>query len=113
MTNLRNLRRITDEETARKILGMIDGELDPREVSEKCDRWVRQCHHEPWRNEQVMSASNDLLGTCGVEGEADEDGRDGVSYCNNGDTYADTLFLDHGEFRVSSVGTMVESGRMR
>ncbi len=67
MTNLRNLLRITDEAIAHKILAMIAGDLDPREVSNACDVWVRQCHNEPWRTEQVMAAANELLGTYGVE----------------------------------------------
>ncbi len=112
MTNLANLKRITDEDTARRILSMIDGDTNPREVSEAADRWARQCYNEPWRDELIMCAADELLGTYGVEGSADEDGRDGWSYCNTGDTYAPTLFLDHGTFRVSSLGTMVETGRI-
>jgi hypothetical protein len=113
MTTLHHLRRITGVFTAQRILAMIRGELDPREESEQCDRWVRQCYNEPSRAEQVLYAADELLGTYGVEGCADDDGRDGVSYCNTGDTYAATLFLDHGQFRVSDLGTMVETGRMK
>lgn len=113
MTDLRNLKRITDEDTARTILDMIEGRRDPREVSEACDQWVRWCYNTPTREEQALHAADDLLGTCGVEGYADEDGRGGVSYCNTGDTYALTLFLDHGAFRVSSYYTMAVSGRLK
>jgi len=108
MTNLRNLLRITDSDTAARILDMIDGRADPCKVSPACAAWVRQCLHPPEWDEQVLCAADELLGTYGVEGVADVDGLDGVSYCNTGDTYEDTLFLDHGRFRVSSLGTMVE-----
>lgn len=113
MTNLHHLKKITDKRTAQKILAMIDGRTNPYEVSPACAAWVRQCYNPPTHEERVMVAADDLLGTCGIEGSADEDGLDGVSYCNTGDMYDLTLFLDHGEFRVSSIGTMVETGRLK
>lgn len=107
MKTIRSLKTITDKATARTILAMIKGEKDPREVSEKCDTWIRQCFHDPSHEDQVMCAVDELLGTFGVEGEADDDGRDGYTYCNTGDTYAPTLFLDHGTFRVTDLGTFL------
>ena len=108
MKTTRSLLKITDKETAETILAMINGEKDPREVSEQCDRWVRQCYHEPSHDEQVLEAADELLGTYGTEGWADSDGRDGVSYCNTGDAYALTLCLDHGTFKVTSWGSIAE-----
>ena len=112
MLRINSLRRITDDDTAHKILRMMEGEADPRAESAACDRWVRQCHHMPSHDDQVMEAANELLGLFGVEGCADSDGRDGVSYCNTGDTYADTLVLDHGTFGISSLGSLVERHRI-
>jgi hypothetical protein len=108
MTNLTALKRIADEETARKILGMIRGELDPREVSERCDTWVRACYHEPSIDEQIMEAANELLGTYGVEGYCSEDGRRGASFCNSGDSYTPELWCIDGRFTVTTKATVIE-----
>ncbi len=103
----KSLERITDADTAEKIASMIAGDTDPREVSERADAYARACYHPPGRDLLIMYAADELLGTCGVEGWADEDGRDGVSYCNAGDTYDATLFLVRGRFRVSDLGSVV------
>ncbi len=103
MTNLQSLRRLTDPDTARRILDMIEGELDPCEVSPAADQWSRSCYTFPPREEEVMYAVNELLGGYGIEGWADEsDPRSGVSYVNTGDTYALTLALVRGRFMVTS-----------
>jgi hypothetical protein len=102
---LRSLERITDKETADKIRGMIDGDTDPRDVSERADAHARACYHDPGRDVLILYAADELLGTYGVEGWPTNGGRDGVSYCNTGDTYAATLFLVRGRFMVSDLGT--------
>jgi len=102
----KRLETITDAETAERIARIIDGDEDPRDVPET-DAWVRSCYHEPDHEEQAIHAADVLLGTYGVEGWASEDGRSGVSYCNTGDTYAPTLFLVRGSFRVTDLGTVV------
>jgi hypothetical protein len=101
-----SLERITDADTAARIVRFIDGDEDPRSVPET-DAWVRACYHEPGADEQALHAADVLLGTYGVEGWASDDGRSGVSYCNAGDTYEPTLFLVRGRFRVSDLGTAV------
>ncbi len=103
----KNLERITDADTAAKIASMIRGDTDPLTVGTRADAYARQCYHEPGRDLLILYAADELLGTCGIEGWADEDGRDGVSYCNAGDTYDATLFLVRGRFRVSDLGTVV------
>lgn len=95
MTSKRYLLEICDSDTADKILAMIAENLDPREVSESCDAWVRQCYHDPPHDAQVLHAANELLEMHGVEGwpASHSDLRLGVSYCNTGDLYARTLAL--------------------
>jgi hypothetical protein len=102
----KNLERITDADTAAKIASMIHGDTDPRDVSERTDAYARRCYHDPGRDLLVLHAADELLQTCGVEGWSTNGGRDGVSYCNNGDTYAPTLFLVRGRFRVSDLGSV-------
>ncbi len=98
------LLAITDEPTADKILGMMNGDLDPCEVSDRCDAWVRSCYNEPSDDEQTLHAADDLLGNYGVEGWCDQDdfSRPGVSYSNTGDSYARTIFLRDGVFILST-----------
>lgn len=104
----RDLLKITDEETAEKILDMISGELDPCEVSEHTDQWERQCLHRPADKELILDAIDGLLGTCGVEGWArPSDMRRGISYCNTGDLYALTVALVDDNFRVTSYEALV------
>jgi len=116
MTNLQNLKRITDEDTARTILDMIRGALDPCEVSERADAYRRSCYHAPDTESVILEAADELLGTCGTEGWPIADSNDlaaGVSYCNVGDSYVPTLFYVRepwscGRFTVSCYATMVE-----
>ena len=106
MTNLTNLKRITDEDTARKILAMINEDLNPCEVSEATDRWAEACYHYPPYHELVMSAADDLLGTCGVESEPTEDFEPWPPvYCNTGDSYDATLYYIDGRYVVTSYAT--------
>jgi hypothetical protein len=105
-----DLLKITDEETADKILGMISGELDPCEVSERTDRWERQCFHRPTDPELILDAACDLLGIGEVQGwTRPSDYTRGISYCNTGDTYALTLALVDGEFRVTSYEALTKA----
>lgn len=103
----KKLETITDADTAARIARFISGREDPRSVPET-DAWVRSCYHEPDEDEQALHAADVLLGTYGVEGWADDDGRSGVSYCNTGDTYEATLFLVDGRFLVTDLGTVAE-----
>ena len=51
-----------------------------------------ECYHPPAYEDLAIHVMDALLGTCGVEGLA-LDLRDGVSYCNTGDSYAPTIIL--------------------
>lgn len=113
MTNLANLKRITDEDTARTILGMIKGDIEPEDVSEACAKWVASCYHEPRRSEKVLEAANELLGGYGVEANfGDRCAWPEYAYVNKGETYADTLFALYDasgcsvRYRVSNLGAM-------
>lgn len=108
-----------DGEVARKIRKLFEGKLNPREVSEKCDKWVSQCHNEPSEHEQILCAVDDLLGNHGVESLeiGDEHYSDsGVrmcpkySYSNTGDSYALTVIRDHENERwlIASWGDLAE-----
>lgn len=100
MLSIKNLERITDTNTAHIIRELMAGSVDPRTVSARCDSWVLSCYSIPSRDEQIMTACDELLGTCGVEGFCSEDGTRGVSYCNTGDPYALTLRLKNGRFTI-------------
>jgi hypothetical protein len=94
MTNKQQLRRITDPVTAATIMAMIDGILDPLEVSESARNYSRQCYHSPGQELLILYAADELLETCGVEGwPTGSDPRSGVNYCNTGHSYAATLAL--------------------
>lgn len=109
-----------DRKTALKIRRVLDGRLDPRKASEACDRWVRECYHEPSKHEQQLEAVNELLGGHGVEAldihESDYYADNGVrmcpmySYVNMGDTYNTTILRDHKRHRwvVAAWGDVVE-----
>jgi len=47
MTSLHNLKKIADDEIAAKLLALIKGELDPREVSDRADAYCRACYRIP------------------------------------------------------------------
>jgi len=104
-----------DRNTARTIRGLMKGDIDPCDVSESCDAWVRRCYHEPDWTSQALHAINDLLECHGVEGWTDpKDFRFGVSFCNTGDTYALTVCLiddNQGErWRLCSWGGLAGAG---
>jgi hypothetical protein len=105
------LLTITTELNARLIIAMIEGDMPYWVIGDSL-----QNQHEnsafydslPTIREGIMQAADLLLDTCGVEGWASEDGRSGVSYCNTGDSYARTLILDDGEFKVTSWADLLE-----
>lgn len=95
--------------TARKL---IKGELKPMAVSEAARNLHRQCHNYPDHHYLLMTALDDILGTCGVEYLGEVDMHDGppVEYLNTGDIYATTLvyYRDSGKFKVQSYADAVE-----
>ena len=111
--------RVTLEQ-AKRVRGLMDGSIDP-ETSPAVQRWVRWCYNKPDRNECVMRAIDEELGTCGVEAiRSEKHWRhyycDIVAvYCNTGDSYCPTVLLSylHGEaFRIISWGDFVERNRL-
>ena len=106
-------------DVAERVRAIIAGDIAPCDASEKCARWVRQCHNEPSEHEQILYACDDLLGGCGVEALAIEDEQHtdcGVRFCppfsyvNFGDPYITTLARDHenGQWVVVCWGDMLE-----
>ena len=58
-------------------------------------RETERCHPS-FTGDDVLQESERVfrdLGTCGVEGWCSDDGRDGVSFLNAGDTYELTIFF--------------------
>lgn len=90
------------EEDAKKIIGIIQGDIDPEEVSEKAAKYVRSCHCRPQAYLIKLYAIDEILHTCGVESTEEFD------YCNAGETYANTVIYDHGFWKVSSLGDELE-----
>lgn len=83
-----------DTDTARKVRRLLDGTDDPCDVSKQAANWHRSCYNPPSLADAIMVAVDEVIGTYGVEGWADPDNyRNGVSYCNTGDTYAPTVCL--------------------
>jgi hypothetical protein len=72
-------------------------------------KWIDSCYNLPEDYTVIMSACDELLGTCGVESFETADG-DYVDYCNTGDTYATTICYDGttGRFMVASWGYLAE-----
>lgn len=105
------------EDTAEMIVKLLNGSVEPEEVSKKCARFVSAAFFEPRKMEKIMVAVDELLGMCGEE--VIEDGNEysdfGVhmcprfSYCNTGDSYATTFVRDHKnrEYRIMSYEDMV------
>lgn len=94
------------------IIGTKDPENDPAN-----QKWKRQCYHwPPSRSELVLKAANRLMGGYGDEPIQDPNYWDGyhcdvrAAYVNMGDTYAETLLIDHesGEYQVCCWGDYVE-----
>lgn len=90
------------EEDADKIIGIIQGGINPEEVSEKAAKYVRSCHCRPQAYFIKLYAINEILHTCGVESTEEFD------YCNAGETYALTVMYDHGSWKVSTLGDELE-----
>jgi hypothetical protein len=109
-------------ETAKKIRALLEGKLNPLEVSEKCKSWYDTCFHSPSKHELVLQAVNELLDNHGVESVEDEERYftdEGVRFCpkysysNTGDSYKLTLVRSHYNqaWLVTSHDELVEIGK--
>ena len=110
---------ITPEE-AETVLKIIRGELDPLTDNNfpKTQGWVHSCFNTPCKSEIKLEALNELLCGCGVESIRHEFihvdhyyGNVVGSYVNFGDTYANTILLDHinNKWKITSWGNFYES----
>jgi len=52
--------------TALQLQSLIKGRLDPAQF-DSVRSWLKDCHHEPARIEQILVAANDLLDGFGIE----------------------------------------------
>jgi hypothetical protein len=90
---------------ARRVLSMQREELEQLPA---CIDRIKECYRQaPSTSDLRMTALNVLADTYGVESFQLSDG----SYCvylNAGETYAATLVLFHGKYRVSTLGDIFE-----
>lgn len=100
-----------DPKQARRILEMTRAELEQTEAGAAR---VRQCLNRPdtWDIRMHVLSANDA-GLHGVEAIRLHDGCDYADYLSTGDTYAPTLILYNGRYRVQSVGDFVEALQRR
>jgi len=110
-------RTAHDPNAAETVAGILNGDIDPETV-EATAEWVRRCYHRPREQDLILPAVTALLDLHGVEAIRVEgewlDNYHGdivASYCNTGDTYAETVLLDHetGEFVLTSWGDFLEN----
>jgi len=109
--NCRNSKFIADFlgidiENAKKVRGLIKGELDP-DTFESVSNWTRQCYHPPSEHEKVFCALNEVIGGHGTEACFDE-GKPNLEYINMGDSYKATIVYFDGCFRFTTLGDIIE-----
>jgi hypothetical protein len=102
-----------DGHTARTIREVLDGTLDPCDVSPQAAAYERQCYHPPANYLLKLYAINELLQAHGVEYVPAGAGRHSPAfeYVNMGDTYTATVLrLTGGRYRIGCWGDIVERG---
>jgi hypothetical protein len=111
----RELRKVLELWTVEECLKLINSDK-PFKRSEfdefKGTRsWVHSCYHMPKVDALIMSMADELCGTYGVEYiEGNGEKSPSFEYLNAGDTYATTLLLIDGRFKVGCWGDIVERG---
>lgn len=81
---------------------MTLGESYPRTTE-----WYRRCYSEPSEHEIRAHILNEVLENYGVEAVF-RDGNIVAEYCNNGDTYENTLVFYRGRWQVMCWGDIAE-----
>jgi len=87
------------KDTARRLRALIKHKLDPTQF-DSVRSWLKACHHEPARIEQILFAANELLDGYGVEvirstKTCDRFWQDTrFAFINLGDVYTPTLFFN-------------------
>ena len=120
MISLKMLKKFFPEETAKKIRGIITGEINP-EVFYSVELWLKSCHNRPSDPELQMCALDEVLGGFGVEpittgGYLDHYHQNiQAVYVNMGDTYDLTILFDNKtqKFVLTSWGDWVERHEKR
>lgn len=106
-----------DRDVAIKVRRILDGRDDP-EIYESVQKRIRECFHRPNDVDLMLTACDELLGTCGVEslrvpGEHVDSyyGEFVAEYCNTGQSYAGTVLFDTDRevFYVTSWADFVET----
>ncbi len=81
-------------------------------TAEKCKELMVKFHEKHWlggvRPDRTMAKLSELIGTHEVE-EVKVPGAN-IMYCNQGDTYDQTILFVHGRFRVGNWGYYAEVG---
>ena len=98
---------------ARTVREVLDGTLDPCDVSPQAAAYQQQCYHPPAKHELKLYAINELLGAHGVEYIDSGSGVNSpaMHYINTGDTYTATVLrLAGGRYRIGCWGDIVERG---
>jgi len=109
-----------DAGVVERVRAVLAREIDPRDASPACRRWVGHCHADPAWHEQALAACNDLLGGYGVESMNPGDAHYtdcGVGMCpafsfgNTGDIYDIALYRDHerGAWVVDTGAALIEA----
>jgi hypothetical protein len=112
MANLPSIKTLAtifadNAKKARAILEMDKNEL--LDLPEN-DHFVRSSYNTPSHDALILNALNELGDFHGVEAISNDDG-EYLEYLNAGDTYAGTLIYWRGNYRVTTIGDMVENRR--
>ena len=106
----------TDEDTAKRIRGLMDGSIDP-DTSEAVQSWIRQCLTLPTTNHddqrrKILLALDEAYETCGIEYIVRQSDQElFAEYYNTGDTYCATILYCYRvhRFMLMSWGDYVEN----
>lgn len=109
------MRRIPTAKTLLQIVDKKDDAATQWEKAKRCRKVLEgKGEYSGLRRNEKLAEVDTIVGNHGIEWLTFEcqrerwDDPDGFSYSNTGDTYAPTLVLYNGRFRVSAWGDMVE-----
>lgn len=107
MNFLEQLKTIPDltEEQCGRIAAVVTNALSP-DALPKTAAYIRQCYRAPSRLTRKMCAINEIMNYYGHE--VTTGGPHGVWYADAGEPYAATVLNVDGEWRVSTLGDVIE-----
>jgi hypothetical protein len=102
-------------EQAEQIHGLIENKINPKLYS-SVQKWAKQWHNEPIKDELVMCAINEILNGYGVEVIEGDEWKDYYwqnivcTYVNMRNSYLLTVIYDRDNgFIFSSIGDLIET----